>query len=107
MSFISNFPSGRSDISVISHDAEKGYILVQATLWRDSKDEQPAGRRRHDPRRVQGSREHEAQDGEGRGHGRPGLLRQAGRRPGLGDRIGRLFQRRPAFVLIPTFAISR
>jgi hypothetical protein len=39
--FISNFPSGRSDISVISHDAEKGYILVQATLWRDSKDEQP------------------------------------------------------------------
>lgn len=40
--FISNFPSGRSDISVVSHDAEKGYILVQATLWRDSKDEQPA-----------------------------------------------------------------
>ena len=40
--FIQNFPSGRSDISVISHDAEKGYILVQATLWRDSKDEQPA-----------------------------------------------------------------
>jgi hypothetical protein len=39
--FISNFPSGRSDISVISHDGEKGYILVQATLWRDSKDEQP------------------------------------------------------------------
>jgi hypothetical protein len=40
--FISNFPSGRSDISVISHDAVNGYILVQATLWRDSKDEQPA-----------------------------------------------------------------
>jgi hypothetical protein len=40
--FISNFPSGRSDISVISHDPEKGYILVQATLWRDSKDLQPA-----------------------------------------------------------------
>jgi hypothetical protein len=40
--FISNFPSGRSDISVISHDAINGYILVQATLWRDSKDEQPA-----------------------------------------------------------------
>jgi len=40
--FINNYPSGRSDISVISHDAEKGYILVQATLWRDSKDEQPA-----------------------------------------------------------------
>jgi len=40
--FISNFPAGRSDISVVSHDAEKGYILVQATLWRDSKDEQPA-----------------------------------------------------------------
>jgi hypothetical protein len=33
---------GRSDISVISHDPEKGYILVQATLWRDSKDFQPA-----------------------------------------------------------------
>ena len=40
--FISNFPSGRSDISVISHDAVNGYILVQATLWRDSKDTSPA-----------------------------------------------------------------
>jgi hypothetical protein len=40
--FISNFPSGRSDISVISHDAVNGYILVQSTLWRDSKDDQPA-----------------------------------------------------------------
>jgi hypothetical protein len=40
--FISNFPSGRSDIAVISHDPVNGYILVQATLWRDSKDEQPA-----------------------------------------------------------------
>jgi hypothetical protein len=26
---------------VISHDAVNGYILVQATLWRDSKDQQP------------------------------------------------------------------
>jgi ClpP class serine protease len=50
-----------------------------------------AGRRRHDPRRVQGSREHEAQDGEGRSNGRSGLLRQAGRRPGLGHWSGRLF----------------
>ena len=40
--FISNFPSGRSDISVINHDAINGYILVQATLWRDSKDSAPA-----------------------------------------------------------------
>ena len=40
--FISNYPMGRSDISVISHDAEKGYILVQATLWRDAKDTSPA-----------------------------------------------------------------
>ena len=40
--FISNYPMGRSDISVISHDAEKGYILVQATLWRDAKDTFPA-----------------------------------------------------------------
>ena len=40
--FISNFPSGRSDISVLSHDAVNGYILVQATLWRDSKDTAPA-----------------------------------------------------------------
>jgi hypothetical protein len=40
--FIENYPMGRSDISVISHDPEKGYILVQATLWRDSKDSQPA-----------------------------------------------------------------
>ena len=38
---ISNYPMFRSDLSVISHDPEKGYILVQATLWRDSKDEQP------------------------------------------------------------------
>ena len=27
--FILHFPSGRSDISVVSHDAEKGYILVK------------------------------------------------------------------------------
>ena len=40
--FIQNFPLGRSDISVISHDPEKGYILVQATLWRDAKDAAPA-----------------------------------------------------------------
>ena len=40
--FISNFPQGRSDISVISHDAVNGYILIQATLWRDSKDTSPA-----------------------------------------------------------------
>jgi hypothetical protein len=40
--FISNFPAGRSDISVINHDAVNGYILVQATLWRDSKDTAPA-----------------------------------------------------------------
>jgi hypothetical protein len=40
--FISNFPAGRSDISVINHDAVNGYILVQATLWRDSKDSAPA-----------------------------------------------------------------
>ena len=40
--FIANFPSGRSDIAVISHDPVNGYILVQATLWRDSKDDQPA-----------------------------------------------------------------
>jgi len=30
--FIQNFPSGRSDISVISHDAVNGYILVQSTF---------------------------------------------------------------------------
>jgi hypothetical protein len=40
--FIANFPAGRSDISVISHDAVNGYILIQATLWRDSKDASPA-----------------------------------------------------------------
>ena len=40
--FIENFPLGRSDISVISHDPKEGYILVQATLWRDSKDTAPA-----------------------------------------------------------------
>ena len=40
--FISNFTSVRYDIYVISHDAVNGYILVQATLWRDSKDTSPA-----------------------------------------------------------------
>jgi len=40
--FINNYPMGRADISVISHDPEKGYILVQATLWRDAKDPAPA-----------------------------------------------------------------
>ncbi len=40
--FIANYPMGRSDISVISHDGEKGYILVQATLWRDTTDTSPA-----------------------------------------------------------------
>jgi hypothetical protein len=40
--FIANYPMGRSDISVISADPEKGYILIQATLWRDSKDSAPA-----------------------------------------------------------------
>jgi hypothetical protein len=40
--FISNYPMGRSDLSVISHDPEKGYILIQATIWRDSKDAAPA-----------------------------------------------------------------
>ena len=40
--FIGNYPMGRSDISVISHDATNGYILIQATLWRDSADDKPA-----------------------------------------------------------------
>ena len=40
--FIANYPMGRSDISVVSHDPEKGYILVQATLWRDAADPAPA-----------------------------------------------------------------
>ena len=40
--FISNFPLGRSDIAVISHDPKEGYILIQATLWRDSSDICPA-----------------------------------------------------------------
>jgi hypothetical protein len=40
--FIANYPMGRSDISVISHDAKDGYILIQATLWRDAKDANPA-----------------------------------------------------------------
>ena len=39
---ISNYPNFRSDISVISADPDKGYILVQATLWRDSNDASPA-----------------------------------------------------------------
>jgi hypothetical protein len=39
---ISNYPMFRSDLSVISHDPEKGFILMQATIWRDSKDAAPA-----------------------------------------------------------------
>tara|TARA_R110000868_G_scaffold389616_1_gene658931 strand:- start:53 stop:718 length:666 start_codon:yes stop_codon:yes gene_type:complete len=39
---ISNYPMFRSDLSVISHDPEKGFILIQATIWRDSKDSAPA-----------------------------------------------------------------
>jgi hypothetical protein len=39
---ITNYPMFRSDLSVISHDPEKGYILIQATIWRDSKDAAPA-----------------------------------------------------------------
>lgn len=40
--FIENFPMGRSDINVVSHDPEKGYILIRACLWRDAKDPAPA-----------------------------------------------------------------
>jgi len=36
--FISNFPTGRSEITVITHDPKEGYILCMATLWRDSAD---------------------------------------------------------------------
>jgi hypothetical protein len=39
---IGNYPMFRSDLSVISHDPEKGFILIQATIWRDSKDAAPA-----------------------------------------------------------------
>jgi hypothetical protein len=39
---ISNYPMFRSDLAVISHDPEKGFILIQATIWRDSKDAAPA-----------------------------------------------------------------
>ena len=40
--FISNFPTGRSEITVITHDPKEGYILCMATLWRDSADLYPA-----------------------------------------------------------------
>jgi hypothetical protein len=40
--FIQNFPLGRSDLSVISHDPKEGYILIQATLWRDQDNSNPA-----------------------------------------------------------------
>jgi hypothetical protein len=40
--FISNYPMGRSDLDVISHDAEKGFILIKATLWRDAQNAYPA-----------------------------------------------------------------
>jgi hypothetical protein len=40
--FIQNFPLGRSDLSVISHDPKDGYILIQATLWRDQDNPNPA-----------------------------------------------------------------
>ena len=40
--FIQNYPMGRSDLSVISHDPKEGYILIQATLWRDQDNPHPA-----------------------------------------------------------------
>ena len=40
--FIQNYPLGRSDLSVISHDPKEGYILIQATLWRDQDNTNPA-----------------------------------------------------------------
>jgi hypothetical protein len=40
--YIQNFPMGRTNIEVISHDAIKGHILVKAEVWRDANDPHPA-----------------------------------------------------------------
>jgi hypothetical protein len=40
--FIENFPMGRSDISIISHDPKDGLITIKASVWRDGADQFPA-----------------------------------------------------------------
>ena len=40
--FIENYPMGRSDISPLYHDPEKGLITVKASVWRDANDPHPA-----------------------------------------------------------------
>lgn len=40
--FIENYPMGRSDISVLFHDPDKGYITIKASVYRDSNDANPA-----------------------------------------------------------------
>lgn len=40
--FIENYPMGRSDIDIKSHDAEKGFITIKASVWRDANDPFPA-----------------------------------------------------------------
>jgi hypothetical protein len=39
--FIENYPMGRSDLSVLFHDAEKGLITIKASIWRDANDVYP------------------------------------------------------------------
>ena len=40
--FIDHFPLGRVDVHVISHDPDKGYVLMKGAIWRDSEDAHPA-----------------------------------------------------------------
>jgi hypothetical protein len=40
--YIENFPMGRTNIEVLSHDPVKGHILVKAQIWRDANDPHPA-----------------------------------------------------------------
>ena len=40
--FIENYPMGRSDINVLFHDPDKGFITIKASVYRDSNDAHPA-----------------------------------------------------------------
>lgn len=40
--FVENYPMGRSDIDIKSHDPEKGLITIKASVWRDANDPYPA-----------------------------------------------------------------
>ena len=40
--FVDNYPMGRTNIEILHHDPEKGYITCRAEVYRDSNDPHPA-----------------------------------------------------------------